>query len=356
MLRIDPGTALDVQMDANGEGKHGFQPGDPQTGREPTQVTYIWLNNVQEEIANAIEGFGVPLNPNQKNQLFNVLHGQFLRRDGAGLTGVLLGKQGAVTPNNTNNAGYGFAGDPDTGMFSGTDGTLQFASNGSVVMQTAVGGAIQFLKAVLAPKGLPSASDTSYIAGYAFAGDNDTGVFARGGTTNTLSDVCLINDSIVAASVRGTDKAFVVETKLVAVDASGTQKSSTHFAAGSSLSGDLPVSAFADTFSYDFTARGPYLSAGFYGYLKMSAANSLDVVVEVRLVRLSDAAVLDSCTNIYGVLANSNSVESASGVGQVLTSAQLVAGQNYRILVRAYKNGPYGPLVLKNMRIDGINS
>lgn len=73
MLRINPSIALDVELNGNGTGKHGFQPGDPQTGREPTQVPYQWLNMLQEEIANLLEGCGVALNAAKKDQLLDLL-------------------------------------------------------------------------------------------------------------------------------------------------------------------------------------------------------------------------------------------------------------------------------------------
>ncbi|VWB29857.1 tail protein [Burkholderia lata] len=49
---------------------------------------------------------------------------------GGTLKGVLRGKVGAITPNNTNNAGFGFDNDPDTGMFSPGDGYLQIGAQG----------------------------------------------------------------------------------------------------------------------------------------------------------------------------------------------------------------------------------
>ncbi|WP_206142841.1 phage tail protein [Burkholderia sp. Ac-20384] len=49
---------------------------------------------------------------------------------GGTLKGVLMGKVGAITPNNTNGAGYGFANDPDTGVFSPRDGYLQIGAQG----------------------------------------------------------------------------------------------------------------------------------------------------------------------------------------------------------------------------------
>ncbi|AIO25109.1 hypothetical protein [Burkholderia cepacia] len=49
---------------------------------------------------------------------------------GGTLKGVLRGKVGAITPNNANNAGFGFENDPDTGMFSPSDGYLQIGAQG----------------------------------------------------------------------------------------------------------------------------------------------------------------------------------------------------------------------------------
>lgn len=49
---------------------------------------------------------------------------------GDSMKGKLLGKAGAMTPNNTNNAGFAFDGDPDTGMFSPADGHLQLGAQG----------------------------------------------------------------------------------------------------------------------------------------------------------------------------------------------------------------------------------
>ncbi|SDQ38495.1 hypothetical protein SAMN05443026_0549 [Burkholderia orbicola] len=49
---------------------------------------------------------------------------------GGTMKGMLRGKAGAITPNNVNNAGFGFDGDPDTGMFSPADGHLQLGANG----------------------------------------------------------------------------------------------------------------------------------------------------------------------------------------------------------------------------------
>ncbi|MCO8421401.1 MULTISPECIES: phage tail protein [Burkholderia] len=53
-----------------------------------------------------------------------------LDKSGGALSGALLGKPGAIAGNNPKNVGYGFDGDPDTGMFSPADGHLQLGANG----------------------------------------------------------------------------------------------------------------------------------------------------------------------------------------------------------------------------------
>ncbi|WP_414451511.1 phage tail protein [Burkholderia sp. 22PA0099] len=49
---------------------------------------------------------------------------------GGALKGALLGKPGAIAANNPKSVGIGFDGDPDTGMFSPSDGHLQLGVNG----------------------------------------------------------------------------------------------------------------------------------------------------------------------------------------------------------------------------------
>ncbi|MET3554760.1 tail fiber protein [Burkholderia sp. 567] len=51
-------------------------------------------------------------------------------RSGDAMKGKLLGKAGAMTPNNTNNAGFAFDGDPDSGMFSPAKGHVQLGAQG----------------------------------------------------------------------------------------------------------------------------------------------------------------------------------------------------------------------------------
>lgn len=50
-----------------------FHAGDPATNTKGTVVTDDWLNAVQEELANAVEAFGVTLNPADRGQLADAL-------------------------------------------------------------------------------------------------------------------------------------------------------------------------------------------------------------------------------------------------------------------------------------------
>ncbi len=67
MHRIDTPTA---QRDKFGAGKNGFTNGDPSTGRRATDLNSDMWDAVQEEIANAIELTGIPLDKSRHNQLY----------------------------------------------------------------------------------------------------------------------------------------------------------------------------------------------------------------------------------------------------------------------------------------------
>lgn len=59
----------------NGDGHidNMFVEEDVNIGRKPTQITAVWMNAVQEELATAIEGSGLSLNSNDNSQLLKVL-------------------------------------------------------------------------------------------------------------------------------------------------------------------------------------------------------------------------------------------------------------------------------------------
>ena len=57
-----------------------FDPGEPSTNTKGTMVTANWLNAIQEEVANTIEGFGETLDPGQDDQLFSVLASYLQRK------------------------------------------------------------------------------------------------------------------------------------------------------------------------------------------------------------------------------------------------------------------------------------
>lgn len=70
MKRID---SVNARPDANGAGKSGFHDNADVSGQDATYVNPSWCNAIQEELANAIEGFGQPLSPSNNAQLFTVL-------------------------------------------------------------------------------------------------------------------------------------------------------------------------------------------------------------------------------------------------------------------------------------------
>lgn len=77
MKRIDTPTAV---ADLNGLGKAGFRRSDLVAGIAATQFNPDWANNVQEEIANAIEGAGIALNGGSKTQLLAAINALVLGR------------------------------------------------------------------------------------------------------------------------------------------------------------------------------------------------------------------------------------------------------------------------------------
>ncbi|MFW2176673.1 MULTISPECIES: phage baseplate protein [unclassified Moraxella] len=70
MHRIDSATA---RQNLNGTGKNGFHDNADLPNQDATYLTPMWCNSVQEEIANVIEGLGVPLDKADNHQLSNIL-------------------------------------------------------------------------------------------------------------------------------------------------------------------------------------------------------------------------------------------------------------------------------------------
>ncbi|KVK82094.1 phage tail protein [Burkholderia sp. MSMB1498] len=115
--------------------------------------TSKWEEDIyQIETSDPVEGGPDGISNRQANQLVNrtrYLKDDIERRDkgrvlkaGDTMEGPLLGKTGPATPHNERNAGFGFANDPDTGMFSPSDGVLQLASQGQpAVVLSGDGGA-----------------------------------------------------------------------------------------------------------------------------------------------------------------------------------------------------------------------
>lgn len=66
MRRIDTATKA---VDLFGAGKHGFKAGNVLSGEAPTKLSSDWFNALQEEVARAIEAFGLELDPEDNGQL-----------------------------------------------------------------------------------------------------------------------------------------------------------------------------------------------------------------------------------------------------------------------------------------------
>ncbi len=82
MERINTATR---DVDKHGPGKDGFTDGNPGLGIPATHLADDWFDAVQEELANVIEGEGIPLAPATYTQLAEALAKMIGRSGGKGL-------------------------------------------------------------------------------------------------------------------------------------------------------------------------------------------------------------------------------------------------------------------------------
>lgn len=66
-------SSTNARPDVNGIGKHGFHNNEDLPGQDATYLTPDFLNFIQEEICSIIEKNGHALDPNSKQQLFDIL-------------------------------------------------------------------------------------------------------------------------------------------------------------------------------------------------------------------------------------------------------------------------------------------
>lgn len=70
MQRIN---SVNARQNVNGTGKTGFSDNADLEGQDATYLTPLWLNTIQEELANLLEKHGVTLSSNNNHQLFDLL-------------------------------------------------------------------------------------------------------------------------------------------------------------------------------------------------------------------------------------------------------------------------------------------
>lgn len=71
MQRIN---TINKATDLFGAGKHGYRPGNPATGQNPTECSPDAFNALQEEVASVIEGAGLALNPASNAQMLAAIN------------------------------------------------------------------------------------------------------------------------------------------------------------------------------------------------------------------------------------------------------------------------------------------
>jgi hypothetical protein len=82
------------RIDSDGHINNQFNEGDPSTGMPATEISADWLNAVQEELVNALEGAGVPLNKADNAQLAAAFLGVELTPGGTILGKVYVRRMG----------------------------------------------------------------------------------------------------------------------------------------------------------------------------------------------------------------------------------------------------------------------
>ncbi|NHQ81544.1 hypothetical protein HA051_08150 [Chromobacterium vaccinii] len=93
--------------DKFGAGKHGFGPGDPQTGQPATTPGYELFDSWQEELANIIESAGMQLDASNNRQLAKAIETQSAKLFGP-LNASLAGSNGSVADANSASAGLSY--------------------------------------------------------------------------------------------------------------------------------------------------------------------------------------------------------------------------------------------------------
>lgn len=79
--------------DLFGPGRHGFKDGNPLTGDPATVLDAAWFNAIQEEVANAIEGAGLALDPDDRSQLRQAMR----RTSASGIFGGIVSSALTIT-------------------------------------------------------------------------------------------------------------------------------------------------------------------------------------------------------------------------------------------------------------------
>lgn len=145
-----------------------YRQGTQSGGVAPTPITAGWLNAVQEELISVIGAAGIELNSDDSTQVLQAI--QYLLSESAKLFLPLAG--GELT------------------------------------------GLLKASRGVRVAKGLPAAGNVS-LAGYAFGGDGDTGLFAVGGTDPDGSDLVLLIDGVELLRVKKSNGSVVLAGGLV---------------------------------------------------------------------------------------------------------------------------------------------
>jgi hypothetical protein len=170
------------RTNADGHSNNQFVDGDPSQGVKGTTVDATWLNLVQEEICSIIEGFGVALDDQQNDQIYQILVSKFASASWKGVVAEYADLPGAdntlgdcrlVTSDAdpANNIIWWWDGDSWEHVFTPADTSAYLplaggTMTGGLVLDTGAGGLTNWLDALIA-------SGEAYDSGW-FAVTKDT--------------------------------------------------------------------------------------------------------------------------------------------------------------------------------------
>lgn len=251
MHRIDHSTRL---VDANGSGKDGFTEGSPSPLVAATVVTDDWLNDVQENIAQAVE-VELTLTKGTLTQLRDMLYAREDKRTLRTFRELPIPASGAVM--------YGVYDSGTLFVACGASGKLQYSSNGDLYWTEASAGSAY----------------TGTLYDVTKMGSTWCAVGATGGIQTSTNGTSWTARTAAAAFAGTFNSVASNGSLLVAVGTSGTIQSSTDGTTWTARTADGGYTGTFQCIRYDATSAS-WLATGTDGEVQYSTNGTSWAFVE----------------------------------------------------------------------------